>query len=222
MAIAFDVASSASGSPSATPLEWAHTCTGANGLLLVGVQCQDNTVSGVTYNGVAMTLLDSDLVNSTVSMFGLKAPATGANTVSIAYTGSKYIRGIASSYTGFLGTLPDSTNTFTNAAGSPTSSTITITTVDDNCWAAVMVYAANVATAITAGTGGTLRATEQANTMFMDSNGVITPAGGYDMTADYNANSTTEQVLVGVSFSPTAAAAGGAIRYNRTLLGVGQ
>lgn len=211
MALARDASSSGFKNGATGPLDFAHTNTGSDLLLLVGVQCQDDSITGVTYNSVALTQIRKKAAGggSFVYMYGLRAPATGANTVSVAFTGSKFMRAIAVSYTGFLGDLPDASN---DVAGTDTvtSQAITITTIANNCWFAAMVYAANVATAITASGGGTSVRTEQANTMFMDSNGALTPAGLKSMTADFNANSSGERAIVGVSVSPTAASSTGA------------
>lgn len=78
-----------------TTLSWAHTCTGNDRLLIVHVTFDrasggTPTVSGVTYNGVAMTVLvaDSGSQNARMSCWYLVAPANGANTVQVTWSGS--------------------------------------------------------------------------------------------------------------------------------------
>ena len=56
---AFDAAGSGP-STSATSLTWSHTCAGANRILFVGF-LSNGTVTGVTYNGVAMTQVGSSV-----------------------------------------------------------------------------------------------------------------------------------------------------------------
>lgn len=97
MAVAFDaVGPSAAGTiAAATPLTWSHTCTGSDRALLVGVSVGQLPVGGltltVTYNSVAMTQLGTVASNNNtdgyVVLFGLLAPASGANTVSVGWTG---------------------------------------------------------------------------------------------------------------------------------------
>lgn len=68
-------------------LTWSHTCSGTNRLLVVGVTINDGTsesVTGVTYNGVAMTSAGSVALSANgdeVSLWYLVNPASGANNV---------------------------------------------------------------------------------------------------------------------------------------------
>jgi hypothetical protein len=94
----------------ASPLTWSHTCTGADRLLLVGV-CFGATVVpttvAATYNGVAMTELGSVLSNAGTAgqarLFALLAPATGANTVSVTYSGGSGFNSIEAGSVSFAG-----------------------------------------------------------------------------------------------------------------------
>src|SRR3990167_1730360 len=81
----FDAASSSSAS---ADFSWSHTCTGSNRYLLVGISWKDDVnITSVTYNSVTMTSLGKKSTTSgstfVIEMFGLKDPATGANTVSV-------------------------------------------------------------------------------------------------------------------------------------------
>lgn len=124
MAIAFD-ASTIGGDGVAS---FSHTCTGTNRFLVVTVGNRGVTVTGVNYNGVAMT----NLVNnsgSRLSVFYLVNPASGANTVALqGVTGGENIQSIAVSYTGAFGI--DSSNVVSAA----TPNTVATTVVDSNCW----------------------------------------------------------------------------------------
>lgn len=79
----------------ATTYDLAHTQNaGANGYLLVltGISAS-SAPTGVSYNGVAMTLLDSRLSSSTamrMMAWGLAAPATGANNVTVTWSTGPY------------------------------------------------------------------------------------------------------------------------------------
>ena len=59
--IAFDATANGQDSNVAS-LTWSHTCTGSDLVLIVGVSTRggdgDAVPTGVTYNGVAMTLID--------------------------------------------------------------------------------------------------------------------------------------------------------------------
>jgi len=77
-----DAASQASGN-GVSSLTWSHTCTGSDLALKVGTSCSGN-VTGVTYNGVALTLLREDIDGSfgfESNNWGLVNPATGAHDV---------------------------------------------------------------------------------------------------------------------------------------------
>jgi len=74
---------------------FSHTCAGSNRLLVFGdghTSSSDTTVTGVTYNGVALTLVRSDQHQSgdswRTSIWYLIAPATGSNTVSVTLCGT--------------------------------------------------------------------------------------------------------------------------------------
>jgi hypothetical protein len=79
---------------------WSHTCSGSNRILVVGVNARglvsntNTTVTGVTYNGVALTKIRHDSVDSGDTMRGrtelwyLIAPATGANNIVVTWTGT--------------------------------------------------------------------------------------------------------------------------------------
>lgn len=75
MAVTFDAASSAPGNGTTT-VTWSHTTAGANRYLVVLIDPLSAGASAVTYNGVSMTKL-----GTTGLLWGLVAPATGANNV---------------------------------------------------------------------------------------------------------------------------------------------
>lgn len=136
MAIAFDaVSSTSSAADSASTLSWSHTCTGSDLSLVVAAYCAaDATVTGVTYNGVAMTqkvtkTQDADVLTE---LWYLASPATGSNTVEITYSGSiTRRRGIAVSLTGTNGTTGV---TASGGQGTGTSFSLAATTQTDNSW----------------------------------------------------------------------------------------
>lgn len=134
MAIAFDT-STIGGSGTAS---YSHTCTGTNLALFVAIDDVNANVTGVTYNGVSMTLLNSvartSTFGSTVYIYYLLSPATGSNTVSISKTSGTAYTSIAASYTGVSQSgMPDSSNTgSTINDGGP--ATVSTTVVASDCW----------------------------------------------------------------------------------------
>ena len=156
MALAFDAASGSTElSGLATTLTYAHTCTGNNLILLVGVMIAtaSDKVSGVTYAGTAMTLINKVTVTGHYSyLFYLLNPATGANNVVVTVTSAESMWSSAESLTGALQSgQPDSQATGTGT----TSVTLSTTVVLANCWlvSTAESHAANLA----ASTGTTSR-----------------------------------------------------------------
>ena len=91
-AIAFDAASSAKAA-NASSLSWSHTCSGSDRLLVVGTNAGDTTagdrpVTGITYNGAALTKIRSDTIGLITSeLWYLLNPDTGAHNIIVSYTG---------------------------------------------------------------------------------------------------------------------------------------
>lgn len=86
-----------------TSLTWKHVCSGANRYLVVPVWTNDATFpDGCTYNGAAMTMLDSYRSNDKgAQLWGLAAPALGTYDVVLTYSGSAIAyAGTSVSYTG--------------------------------------------------------------------------------------------------------------------------
>ena len=129
MALAFDAAASGVGA-GAGPFTYSHTCSGSNRVLFVKVTYYDNadSVSAVSYNSVAMTLVPSSTVSNgqyTVEWYYLINPATGSNTVSVTMTGSVWDIGIASiSFTGAHQTTPYGTPV--TGTGSSTTPSVSV------------------------------------------------------------------------------------------------
>jgi len=147
--IAWDAATfSDDNSGSATTLTYSHTCTGSNRILLVGVGLSGETddVTGVTYNGVAMTRIgfDGNSASQAVSsyLYYLIAPATGANNVVVSVSSGQNISSVASSYTGAKQTgQPDSSATNDSSTG--TTLDLTTTVVATGSWLASVYWNLN-------------------------------------------------------------------------------
>lgn len=140
--IAFDAASEATANSYNTSLSWSHTCTGTdtNGLLVVSVMelgdgIAPSTVTGITYNSVAMTKVDTAIEGTVQSeLWYLKAPATGSHTIDITFNGTNngWQHAVAGSYTGVDQTTPVEAHN-TNISGT-TSVSASVTTLTDGAW----------------------------------------------------------------------------------------
>lgn len=196
MAIAFD-ASAVSTQTATTSLTFSHTCSGASRVLLVGLTVEDgDTVTGVTYNGIAMTQLRKQARgdgSNFIYVYGLIAPATSANNVVISSSVSTTIKAISLSYTGVKQSgLPDASASQAVNNSSTASTTANITTVANNSWAVTFLIATGsggTTITTTIGSGATFRNQDaQPSLRAYDTNGAITPAGLHSMVFNYSAN----------------------------------
>lgn len=210
-AIAFDAFSAGALVNPGTSVTISHTTTGSNRILFVGGIVRTNSISGVTYNGSALTAIGSEVtgVNDKISLWYMVAPATGANNVVISQTGNSVINGNAVSYTGASQTGQPDANADT-AQATVANQNGTVTTVADNSWAVMYAYDAQTGDS-NAGSGTTKRGTSTggANTQFYDGNGGKTPAGSYTLNFVASDSPGTNVGMCNkmASFSPVASAA---------------
>lgn len=218
MAIAYQgSADLGNNSGSSNSLTASYTVNAASNLLVVGflgdLTSGNDDITGVTYNGVSMTLAkkygptESPVIRNQYIYF-LVNPATGANNVVISSTNTKYIIAVAADYSGAATSgQPDAT---ANAETGATASTITasVITVANNAWAVALSQGYSNGGAPTAGSGADLRTYGPAfgQPGWFDSNGAITPAGSYSMTL--NQPSSVQSIAATlVSFATEASSA---------------
>src|SRR5438128_11903021 len=124
-----ELSSSQTGGTSTTT--WAHTTSGTNKVLVVGVSWANaitRTVTSVTYAGSTMTSAGSavNAGNAGAEIFYLVAPAVGSNTVSVTLSGSaNSLVGGAVTLTGVNQTTP--LGIFASATGSSITPSVTVT-----------------------------------------------------------------------------------------------
>lgn len=182
MAIARD-ANSSSISGGATTLTWAHICGGSERILIVSSSVGDSgdhTTTGITYNGVALTKINSNHqsgVFDDVTLWYLVAPATGAHNIVITQASSGYIWGQASSYTGVDQTNPISPTGGVTAIDTATSQTVSITTTVDNSWIVGVSTNIDGASNLTAGSNTNIVLDNGTWSVIFDTNSAQTPAG---------------------------------------------
>lgn len=209
-AIAFDASSA--DADTTNSLTFSHTTGGSDRILFCMAYINEGSgqdrVSGITYNGDAMTLVDKNLIASDYTyLFYLIAPDTGTNDVVISLNSSVGILGACGSYTGADQTSqPDSFDTNTaGPAGGATSLTTSTTVVEDDSW---LVGAGRwMSGGIAAGTGGFLRqAMVNTGSAYFDSNAAVS-SGVQSMQITGNALGAGEAAsLILASFDPVGAA----------------
>ena len=168
-AIAFDATSNAQAT-STSSLSWQHTVGtgGSNRILVVGVSWRNSgpgtqTVSGVTYNSQALTLIRKDekfdSESRSTAMYYLKNPPTGsAYNIVVSFSGGDFYKcvGGAISLTGVDQTNPvDAHNGVAGGVNSPAS--VTVTTNTDGAWVLDTVIVRNPTATTTVGAGQTQR-----------------------------------------------------------------
>lgn len=198
MAIAFDAVTTSSSTT------FSHTVgAGSNRILWVGATLGTSTITGVTYNGVAMTLSSSVASGSyTNYLFWLVAPASGAHNVVFTNSGGGFFQNWAASYTGASQTgVPEGTQQ-ANQASSNTTGAVNITTTHNNCWMVGHGFEDTNGGGDLSQNGGNLalRTTNDFVACF-DSNAALSPAGTY--TGDIKASGTVGNIaLVEATFMP--------------------
>lgn len=202
MAIAFDVAGTAYVPTASTNSITIVPSGSADFLVAFTMVPIARNCSGVTWNSVGMTLIDTQ--NSSffqLKAWYLKSPATGSHSLVATADASTeiYLGGMFYSGTDTT-TQPDASAKQNNASG--TTITQTVTTIADNSWLACCTLADGGGLA--ASTGSTTRGSIL-NTAFgvFDSNGAKSPAGSYSMIQTLN-NSNNAGIIV--SFKPLVAA----------------
>jgi hypothetical protein len=229
MAIAFDAHTAAGVSTAAvsgTPVTFNHTTgSGSDRLLVVPIQIRGGgggVVTGVTYNGVAMTAVDTEAINASAHtvMFYLVAPATGSNTVSIAHTmvfpSGTHMVASATSLTGVDQSTP--LNAFNKAAASSAGPmTVSLTTTVADCWVidscAMRTSASDTAT-MTAVTNRTSRTNSltAANGLRGLSSTIGPAAAAGSHTTEWTKSLNHDWAIMAAAFKPAGAAPTGQIK----------
>ena len=217
MAIALDAVTDQAQASGST-YSFSHTCTGSNLILWVGIFGDTtDTLTGITYNGVAMTVYQKvgmGFGDRWIYLCYLVNPATGSNTVEATFSASTFAKAVAVSYTGAKQTgQPDNGNNWTDLFTASISHSVT--TVADNCWMVFIAKTNGVGTP-TAGTGSTSRGGSNSFSFF-DSNGAITPAGSYTMECSVGGSAVWGSCMA--SFSPAVSSSN--FRPRMMLMGCG-
>jgi hypothetical protein len=191
---------------SGTSHTFAVDATATNAILHVQAfkNANTDTITGVTFNGTAMTQVQKETPGAGryQYVYELVAPAQGSYNVVISSSSSTAIGGNATVHSGAAQSgQPDASRT---AATTDTPTTQTITTVADNCWGLLFTTGGRIHSA---STGSALRVsnTTYTDSSIFDSNAAKTPAGNLDMTTTYASTAATEGYIQ-VSIKPYVAA----------------
>lgn len=165
------------------------------------------TISGVTYNGVAMTTVVGNLNDSGdfgMNMWYLINPSTGANNIILTATASD---GLAACATSFTGAKQSGQPDATGSAGPTTTDNFSqsVTTVADNCWIVWGFYEGSGAA--TTGANTTVRQQELVayGVGIADTNSAQTPAGSKTLNLT---KAGARWLGIMASFSPSLPATG--------------
>ena len=205
MALAVDAISTVSGS-GVGPFSWLHTCTGSDRLLIVGIAHYDSvdSVSGVTYNGDAMTAVPSGATNNGeyyITLYYLIAPDTGSNTISVSVTGNVFdFGGAGISITGAHQATP--LGTAATATGTSTAPSVNVTSASGEL--VVDALAIVHGGTLSVGSGQTSRWNAPTANAFVKHAG-STEAGAATTTMSWSNSTSQAWAIAAVPVKPAAA-----------------
>ena len=197
--IAFDSASSANtGAGTTASLTWSHTvgASGVNRILIVGVSIRNSasqTVSAVTYNGVALTQVGqtTNSTNARVELWRLIAPATGAHNIIVTLSAAARFVAGAASFTGVSQTPALALGGYFSATGNTPTPTVTVDSVAEGQLVIDTIANNNLANATAApcvGAGQTQRWSDRTTNNVAGNN---TPGAGSTEPAPVGGGSVT-------------------------------
>ncbi len=207
-AIALDNTGQTASANASTVTIASFVVSATNPMIFVVVRDLDNTLTGITYNSVAMTQIGStqSAGGNNTSFWYLYGQSGTHDIVATKGSGSSNIRIAADSYTGVNQATPEANTTGTGPGG--TSFSQSVTTIADNAWV-VWGVGQNTGSPPTAGSGTTLRIDDAKAVAIMDFGSAKTPAGSVTLNAS-TAGSADAWGGTIVSIAPAAAAAAAA------------
>lgn len=185
-------------------LTWAHTCTGDD-ILLVYTEnfAGAYAVTGVTYNGVAMTAVATNVTTAhnanPLSLWVLIAPASGSNNIVVANGVGATILGQAASYSGSNATQFGATVLNADVSVGSNVAPFPITTTNANSWVVMFLHESSAQT-ISSGSNTTKRGAVAGFPYFaISDSGLIAVAGAQTLNvADSQATGSMAGLLVEV------------------------
>jgi len=198
----------------------AKTNTGSNLVLFVGASTYSGsliTVSGITYNGVALTKINS--ISASLEgnqqdgeLWYLDAPSTGANNIVCTFSAEASNQRIAAaSYTGKTSSGIDANATAQATTAVNPSPTCNVNVVASDCWLVSYGYA-RTADPLVGVTGTTVRAVSSDGHCFGDSNGVVGTGNQTLLFKETDDEARTWPAVCSASFSEAGGGGGGGSR----------
>jgi len=160
MAIAFDTTSYSGLNAGGSTHTFSHTTSGSDRYLFVHVISITtySTVSGITYNGSSMTLIEEGLVYGGTyfgHLYGIVNPASGANDVEVTFSEAVISFEVGFSYTGVNQSTPVNVSDYLTYAAASSPRSFSLTTSVANCW--LVMHVTSYAGYMTAESGTTFR-----------------------------------------------------------------
>lgn len=196
MAITTDATSESAYNSDALTVTWSHTVSGSDRLLVVGVSMSlwdsPQEVTGVTYNGVALTRLRRDLVSTVMSseIWYLVAPETGTHDIVVTKNDTEFgAKAGAVSFTGVDQTNPMNAHNGGDGDGLDNTVSTTVTTTVDDCFLFDTLLLANNDPADVTNGGATVQWSESNfSELYAGSTQSVGAAGSHDSTwlADFS------------------------------------
>lgn len=181
--------------------------SGANRLLVVTIEgdVSSDLVTGVTYNGVAMTLGGKILSNRWTYFFYLLGPASGTHNVVISASGTTFIIALAADWTGVAQSgQPDASNTAVQT-GTSLSIAVSVTVTTDKSWGILGGGGFNGGEFPLADTGSTTRVRDNSfgALILCDSSADLSP-GSHSMAWKYTSPGLMTMAGILLSFAPAS------------------
>ncbi len=175
---------------------WSHTCSGSDGLLVVGATSENKSVTSVTYNTIPLTKGSSVVGGAAmeVSFWYLVNPPTGAHTVVVTQSGNADLYCGAVSFNGVDQGTP--LGTFSTAKANSNAPSLNVTsTASDLAFAILGTIVSNPTP-----NASQTQTHEIGNTLY---NASSTAPGAASVTMSYTMSSE-DWVLIGVSIQAAA------------------
>ena len=189
---------------------WSHNSNGD--FLLLGINSTSNAISGVTYNGVAMTQIGTTLNFSAIGRFfyfwGLASPASGANNIVV--TGGANQNAAATSISGY-----SSNSGFNSGTTASNPMTVSVTTTVDSAFVVgfgAFISYSSLGTGVSDVVGGV---NGDANLRMIRSTSAKSPAGSFSMSV--NLTGSLLGGLIAVGINPPATGPANLKSYNTNL-----
>lgn len=224
--ILFNAASNSGYQTGQATYSWSHTCTGVNRYLVVGISMLSvagSSVSSITYNGVALSLISAKAsVSGAVraELWGLAAPAIGSNTIAVILSAALDSIGGAISFVGDhqISPIEGAANASATNVGAA-DATVDVVTVADNDVCVDVVASSD--TAITVGAGQISRnnIAGALGSGAMSTEGPKTPAGTVTMSWT-NVDALATWSIVSVALRPVNAVSLASIVYTQLERGI--